>query len=253
MKSIPQTTTDLETFKLPSGNFGFSATKITGDLGASEYTLAHLVIDSSGSVGQFKADLEKVAQETVKACLHSPRADNLMLRTMSFDDRLKEIHGFKLLAACNIGDYDNSINPSGSTALFDATLNAVESTIAYSKSLYDADYKTNAIIIVVTDGCDNASTQTANSVKLAIEKAVQSESLESIVTILVGVNIVDASVQSALDKFQKEAGFTAFIPLADASKSTLAKLAKFVSHSISSQSKSLGSGQAGSVAPSLVI
>jgi uncharacterized protein YegL len=243
MKSTPQEN-DLDDFKLPTGNFGFSATKVTGELGASEYTLATIVLDNSGSVGAFKTELEKVAQETVKACLHSPRADNLMLRVLSFNDRLNEVHGFKLLSQCNVGDYDNSLNPGGGTSLFDATQNAVDAEVAYSKTLYDSDYKANGIVIVVTDGCDNMSTQTANTVKLALEAAVKSESLESLVTILVGVNITDSGVKDALDKFQKEAGFTSFVALADASKSTLAKLAKFVSRSISSQSKSLGSGAA---------
>jgi uncharacterized protein YegL len=251
MKSVPQNS-NLENFTLPTGNFGFSATKITGDLGASQYTLASIIVDASGSVSSFKSDLEKAIQETVKACLHSPRADNLMLRLVTFADNLSEVHGFKLLSECNIGDYDNSVNPGGSTALFDATTNAIESSIAYGTNLHNSDYETNAIVIVITDGCDNVSRQTANSVKLALEKAVKSECLESIVSILVGVNIVDSSVKNALDQFQKDAGFTSFIPLADASKSTLAKLAKFVSHSISSQSKSLGSGQAAPI-QSLVI
>ncbi len=252
MKSVPQNN-DLETFKLPTGNFGFSATKITADLGASEYCLATLVFDASGSVSGFEGDIEKVAKETVKACLHSPRADNLMLRVVNFSDSLKEVHGFKLLSECNPGDYDNTLHPGGGTALFDAAQNAIDSAVAYSTNLRNSDYQTNGIVIVVTDGCDNVSTQTANSVKKSLEKAVKGESLESLITILVGVNITDQYVKDALDKFQKEAGFTAFIPLADASKSTLAKLAKFVSHSISSQSKSLGSGQAAPVAPSLVI
>lgn len=245
MKSTPQQNDDLDNFKLPTGNFGFSATKINADtLGASEYTLAHLVIDESGSVEAFKDDLEKVKEEAVKACLHSPRADNLMLRDVTFNNSLREVHGFKLLSQCNLADYKNSVKPGGTTSLFDATVNAIDASVAYSKSLYDSDYKANAIIIVVTDGCDNSSIATANSVKMALEKAVKSESLESIVTILVGVNITDQSVKDALDRFQQEAGFTAFVALADASKSTLAKLAKFVSRSISSQSKSLGSGAA---------
>lgn len=252
MKSIPLDT-DLASFKLPTSNFGFSATKVTADLGASEYTLATILIDSSGSISGFERDLEKVVAAAVQACLHSPRADNLMLRVLTFDSTLKEVHGYKLLSQCNAGDYNNTINAGGCTTLYDAAQNAIEASVAYSKQLHDSDYQTNAIVIVITDGCDTDSVQTANSVKVSLEKAVKSETLESVVSILVGVNIGDSYVKNTLDAFQKDAGFTAFIPLADASKSTLAKLAKFVSHSISSQSKSLGSGVAAPVAPSLVI
>ncbi len=252
MKSIPQDV-ELASFKLPTSNFGFSATKVTAELGASEYTLATILIDASGSVSGFEKDLEKVVSAAVQACLHSPRADNLMLRVLSFNDNLKEIHGFKLLSQCNIGDYDNTIHPGGGTALYDAAYNGIESMVAYSKQLHDSDYQTNGIVIVITDGCNNVGIQTANSVRNTLEAAVKSESLESVVSILVGVNLADGGVKNALDAFQKDAGFTAFLPLADASKSTLAKLAKFVSHSISSQSKSLGTGVAAPVAPSLVI
>ncbi len=70
--------TDLD--QLTTGShYKFSATKIDA-LGASEYTLAHLVVDESGSVSNFKAELEKAMLTTKQACEKSPRAENLLLR-----------------------------------------------------------------------------------------------------------------------------------------------------------------------------
>ena len=53
-------------------NYKFSATKVDA-LGASEYTLATLVVDESGSVAQFKAELEKAMLAAKNACEKSPQ------------------------------------------------------------------------------------------------------------------------------------------------------------------------------------
>jgi len=67
--------------------------------------------------------------------------------------------------------------------------------------------------------------------------------MESMVSILVGVGTNQyASVSQALDSFRNDAKLTQFVEVEDASAKTLAKLAEFVSKSISAQSQSLGTG-----------
>jgi len=59
--------TDLDQLRTGS-HHKFSATKIDA-LGASEYTLAHLVVDESGSVAHFKADsLASITLSLGKEC-----------------------------------------------------------------------------------------------------------------------------------------------------------------------------------------
>jgi len=89
---------------------------------------------------------------------------------------------------------------------------------------------------------DNASRLPAKKVKEAFSKAVNSEALESIVSILIGVNVQDREVGRYLQKFQMEAGFTEYVELHRADAKTLARLAEFVSQSISAQSQALGTG-----------
>jgi uncharacterized protein YegL len=244
--------------------FGFSAVDMS-TLGASEYTLVAVTTDCSGSVSSFRKDEEKALGEIVLACQKSPRADNLLYRLTRFDHNLAEIHGFKPLPDCNPKDYVGCIPSGGSTALFDATVNAVESVVKYGKELVDNDFTVNGIVFVITDGGDNASTQRAADVKNTIDRAVKSEALESIITILIGVNVQDPYLAKLLADFAKDAGFTPvpvedpvtkkpmidangdavtepFVNLADASAKTLAKLANFISKSISSQSQALGTG-----------
>lgn len=239
---MPKIDPNMATHKL-ADHFGFSATKID-KLGATEYTLVTIAIDSSGSVGFFEKEMEACVQEVVKACKHSPRAENLMIRLIKFDDHMKEIHGFKLLEECNLADYDGFINAGGGTALFDGAYNAADATATYGKQLIDMDYAANGMIVVITDGCDNASKMTPKKVKEALNKMTKDEYLESLVSLLIGVNMQENEAKQALDSFHKDVGFTGFLALKDAKATTIAKLGRWVSHSISQQSKSLGSGSA---------
>lgn len=226
---------------LPAGQYGFSATRLD-DLGATEYTLVTIVCDASPSVSPFVRDMERALAEIVKACKFSPRADNLMIRLVTFATDMHETHGFKLLEQCNPGDYKNILRTSGGTALYDAAENAISAVTTYGRQLSDADFATNGIVFVITDGEDNASKLSIRSVRDALAGATQSESLESLISILIGVNVQDAQIGAYLQDFKNEAGFTQYVELDKADAKALAKLADFVSRSISAQSKALGSG-----------
>ena len=223
------------------GHFGFSAVRVE-DLGATEYTIVTIVADRSGSTDGFTQDMEASLKEVIKSCQHSPRADNLLIRLVTFEDEHQEVHGFKLLEHCNLDDYSGVLSPGGCTALYDATLDSVEATQNYAKQLTDQDFGVNAILFVLTDGLDNRSKFAGTHVGQALKKAVTSEAMESLVSVLIAVNTQDAQASAYLSDFHSQAGFTQFVELKDASKSTLARLANFVSKSISSQSQSLGRG-----------
>jgi len=231
----------MEEHKVGGGHYGFSAKRIN-ELGATEYTLVVIACDVSGSVAGFRDGLEKCVKEIVQSCAHSPRADNLMLRLVAFDSRLDEIHGFRPLTECDVDKYTDVLHIGGMTALFDAAKNGIDSVTQYGKSLTESDYDVNAICFVLTDGDHNASPLTASVVAKAKNDAITSEALESMLTILVGVNITDPQVARFLADFEKTGEFDQYVKLDDANKSTLAKLAEFVSQSISSQSEALGTG-----------
>ena len=233
--------TQLDQINLPNSHYGYSATRLE-DLGATEYTIATIVADISGSTAPFILDMEAAIARIVQACKFSPRADNLLLRLVAFDDSLSELHGFKLLENCNLADYGGTLRPGGSTALYDATENAVASTTNYAQKLSSADFAANAILFVITDGMDNASKLSAKKVKAALNEAVRTEALESIVSVLIGVSVQDPEVSRYLKKFHVDAGFTQYVELDQADAKTLARLAEFVSQSISAQSQALGTG-----------
>ena len=241
---MPLFDTDTLTSRLLTGShYGYSGTRIDR-LGASEYTLVAIAADSSGSVSSFKAEIEACIQETVRACRHAPRADNLMLRLLQFDTHLDEIHGFKPLIECKPADYRGALTLGGCTSLYDAAHNAVASVRDYGEDLVQNGLSANGIVFVVTDGGDNNSTLTPGAVRAAVESAVSDETVESIVTVLVGVNVGDAGLGQTLMDFSVAAGFDHYLELEKADASTLARLASFLSRSISAQSTVLGTGGA---------
>ena len=224
-------------------HYNFSGVNVE-DLGASEYTLATIVNDCSSSVSNWKSEMEKCLQTILGACKHSPRAENLMIRLMQFNTHVSELHGFQILSSIDPSDYDGILKVGGATALFDATHDSIDATLDYCKSLDDVGIIANAIIFVVTDGDDNSSSRPADHVKDIIDKAMRDEVLESIKIVLIGVTNGDAYIQKFLDNFQKGAGISQYIDIGNADDKSLAKVAEFVSQSISSTSQSLGTGAA---------
>lgn len=230
----------MEDLKTTSG-YKFSGVKIDS-LGATEYTLVTLINDASGSVYSYAKEMESCMKTVLGSCKKSPRAENLMLRTVTFNHNLNEVHGFKLLNTIKDSDYDNVLSPNGDTALFDAVQSSVETTKLYAERLNDQEFSVNAIIFVITDGADNASRSSASAVKESVTDSMKAECLESLTVVLVGVGAADVGVSDYLKGFQKDANINQFVDIGEATPGKLAKLASFISRSISSTSQSLQNG-----------
>ncbi len=236
---------NMQTINIPGpGTFNFSAVRID-DLGATEYTLATIVTDITSSVQPFAAELLKCVGMIVDACAKSPRADNLLLRLMTFNTGLYEVHGFKPLADIDPNGY-KPFKPYGMTALYDAAYSGISATLEMARRLIDQDFDVNGCVYIITDGMDNASKMTPKSIADKIGAAMAKEEIESLTTVLVGLIDTKSSyakdVRQSLTTFEVEAGLSQFVDAGDATPQRLAKLAQFVSQSISQQSRALGSG-----------
>jgi len=238
-------TQDDQIISIPGpGNFQFSAIKIE-NLGASEYTLVTIVCDISGSVNAFAVPLLNCIKSIVEACQKSPRSENLLVRLVVFNYTVIEIHGFKDLKTIDVNDYKPLV-PDGMTVLYDGTYDAVGATIEFSSVLKKNDYDdVNGAVYIITDGMDNRSKIRPKEIADKIAIAKKGEQIISLITILVALNdpsSPDPEVTKYLSKFQAEANIDQFIDIGDATPQKLAKLANFVSQSISSQSQALQSG-----------
>ena len=220
------------------GNFQFSGAR-PDKLGSTEYTLVTLVTDKTGSVSGFAPELLAMKRSVVDACAKSPRRDYLMVRNVEFATASEEIHGFAELRVVDAAQYTEP-RCGGMTALYDATFMAVAAANEYARMLADQDFSVNAVVFVITDGDDNASAHTPASVAQEIARGVNNEWLESLNVVLVGVNA--SQYRHELEGFKNAASLTQYVDAGDATPQRLAKLADFVSRSISSQSQALGTG-----------
>ena len=245
------TAADMDTGNIPGlGGYKFSAVR-ADRLGAAEYTLVTIAVDISGSVSGFRDLLVESVKKAVGACKKSPRAANIMVRAVSFSHVVTEIHGFKPLSDIAVDKDYEAIRTGGGTALFDASASAIGAMTEYGRILAAQDYGVNGLLFVITDGDDQDSTYTATTVREKATEAVSGEVLESFLSVLVGINA--ARCKAYLEDFRLNAGLTQFIDAGDATPGNLAKLAAFVSRSVSSQANALGSGQAGQIPASIVI
>jgi predicted nucleic acid-binding protein len=164
-----------------------------------------------------------------------------MLRNVWFNTAVEEEHGFVELADIDPARFQQP-DCNGLTALYDATYASIASANEYAKTLRDNDFGVNAVTFIITDGDDNNSAHTVADIKAELARGVQQELLESSNVILIGINAQQYRKQ--LEAFQRDAGLTQFVDAGDATPQNLARIANFVSKSISSQSQALGTGGA---------
>jgi len=228
------------------GNFTFSAIRIE-DLGATEYTLVTIICDVTGSVSKFADELLEMVKTVIGACKKNARSENLLIRYVLFNTDVMEVHGFLPLSSINENDYE-PLRPYGTTALYDASFSGIGATLKMAESLSNQDFDVNGCVYVITDGDDNASKIVPSMIKDQNDKAIVGEEIESLNTIVIGITDENAPDKKHFDDrltlFCTEAGITQFISAGDATAAKLAKLANFISESISSTSQALGSGQA---------
>jgi len=226
------------------GSIEFSAVR-PGELEELAYTLVGIAVDITGSVMGFEDLLLECLKESVRGCEKAPRSENLLIRASQFSSMVgnEEIHGFRLLADIDVDQVYQPFNCGGGTPLFDATEDHLAAIQTYGEQLFDEeDMDVNAVLFVITDGDDNVSRATPSTIKDRVQSIKKNEKIESVQIVLIGVNIDDARIKQRLAEFKDEAELDEYIDAGDASKGTLAKIAGFVSQSVSSTSQALGSG-----------
>lgn len=234
---MPKIKDMMETETIDNGAFQFSAVNVD-DLENEDYTLVTIAVDTSGSVSKFKTELEAAIVAAVEACKLNNRSENIMLRLVTFDSSVTEGHGFKLVCDCDPADY--TLQCGGYTTLYDAVYSSVAATLQYSETLHGKDFETNSILFIITDGEDNSSKKTPADVKAKVEEAIAAEQIDSIATVLIGINAGEC--KQYLEDFASNAGLTTYVDFADASPESLAKLTGLISQSISSTSQAIGTG-----------
>jgi len=236
----------METLKT-GGGFGFSVTKPTALVDYStEFTLACIILDISPSVNPFKAGIRGALIAAIKGCQMSPRIDSIMARAVLFNSVLEELHGYVPVGTIDPDAY-KQFECAHLTALHDAIGEAVDSMLIYGKRLRDSDFTVNGCLYAVTDGLNNDSSKyDVDDLCALFKDAVQGEKIESLLSVLVGVNadeyIEGRRIGDVLQELQQKVGITQYIDIGKATPKELAKLGGHISKSVSSQSMHVHSG-----------
>jgi len=144
-------------------------------LATNEVTLAMNILDMSGSMAPYAADLIRAYnQDYLAAMLGSSAADDILISTILFNDRVKLLHGYVNLADAprlTAKAYD----PDRTTALYDAVAGGLTNMVLYAQQLRQSGVMVRGIVIVYSDGADNASKQRARDVRRAAQELLKQE------------------------------------------------------------------------------
>lgn len=172
-------------------------------LASNEVTLAMNIIDMSGSMASHAADLIRAYNDDYLAAMAgSTAADDILVSTLLFNARVKLLHGYlNLLDAPPL--MRHIYDPDGTTALYDAVATGLTNMVVYAQHLRQRGVMVRCIVIVYSDGEDNASQQSATAVRRASQELLKHE----IYTLAyVGFNSNDLT-EDQLQRLADEIGF----------------------------------------------
>jgi hypothetical protein len=144
-------------------------------LASNEVTLAMNIIDMSGSMSSFSAELIRAYNDDYLAAMAgSTAAEDILVSTILFNQDVSLFHGYlNLLDAPPL--VRHVYNPAGSTALYDAVGLGLTNMVVYAQHLRQMGVMVRCLAIVYSDGADNASKQPAMNVRRASQELMRQE------------------------------------------------------------------------------
>ncbi|MCB8968373.1 MAG: VWA domain-containing protein [Ardenticatenaceae bacterium] len=144
-------------------------------LASNEVTLAMNIIDMSGSMSPHAADLMRAYNDHYLAAMENSTAvDDILISTILFNDAVTLLHGY-----VNLHDADrltpNLYQPYGATALYDAIAGGLTNMVLYAQQLRQSGVMVRCLVIVYTDGEDNASKQRARDIRHTTAELLKQE------------------------------------------------------------------------------
>jgi hypothetical protein len=144
-------------------------------LASNEVTLAMNIIDMSGSMAPCADTLIRAYNEDYLAAMSSSTAaDDILVSTILFNQDVTLLHGYlPLLDASPLTRqvYD----PDNMTALYDAVAAGLTNMVLYAQQLRQSGVMVRCLVIVYSDGADNASKQQAKDVRRASLELLKQE------------------------------------------------------------------------------
>lgn len=144
-------------------------------LTTNEVTLAMNIIDMSGSMAPHAGDLIRAYNgDYLEAMAGSSAADDILISTVLFSKRTRLLHGY--VPVKNAPPLTRRIyDPDSTTALYDAVAGGLTNMVLYAQQLRQSGVMVRCIVIVYSDGEDNASRQRAADIRRAVYDLLKHE------------------------------------------------------------------------------
>lgn len=157
------------------------------DLAGDEVTLFGVVIDATGSMSPYRTDVIAGYNDMLQALRDSKAADSILMSTILFNTSSTLRHGY--LSLQDVPNLDqNSYNPDSATALYDATLDAFTGIVAYGQQLRNGGIRTKCVIVVISDGEDNASRHATEAGVRTVALDLQNQEIYQLAFVYFGNN-----------------------------------------------------------------
>ena len=173
------------------------------EIDSEEVTLVTVVIDASGSMEPFAAEvLTQYKEQFLRPLQGAKNAASLLVSVWVFSDdggeKVRLVHGYTPIPDCK-GLTKADYNPSGMTPLRDAVMKGITGLVNYGQTLRDNGTRTKSIVLVLSDGLENASQVSGAKVKRLSEDVLRAQEFV--------LSYIFFGDKSEGDKAAKEIGF----------------------------------------------
>ncbi len=137
-------------------------------LDATDATLVSVVLDMSSSMQPHQQAVIEAYAAMLDALAGAKAAGGILVSTWAFADQARLLSSYEQVARKPRLD-GVTYRPDGCTALHDAVLGAMTGLVAYGEALWQSGLPTRRVLVVLTDGGDNASRASAFDVRQAAQ------------------------------------------------------------------------------------
>ena len=135
-------------------------------LDAPDATLVAVVIDMSGSMEPHRQAVIEAYGAMLDALAGARAATGILVSTWAFADEAQLLSSYEQVGRKPRLDAVTDL-PGGCTARHDAVLGAMTGLVAYGEALWQSGVPTRRVLVVLSDGEDNASRAGAHDVRRA--------------------------------------------------------------------------------------
>lgn len=223
---------DQDQFALLGGTGGFNIGNFDpSSIQEDEVILMTIAMDVSPSVRAFEKELNEAFTVFVEEMQHSHVADRLMVKVIEFNEKVVEKTGFMPIKQVDPKSFVFRAK-GDSTALVDAAMKAVQSTVDYRSHLEATGINVKTLVFVITDGAENSSSAKFADVATLLDTIDKEErNIFSFETILFGIGGDPTSYQQSQQKLHFK-----HLAVVGQSGKEIRKMIGFISASVSKSS-----------------